>query len=49
MALFLGGLGLCDMLGAGGPLAAAICGTLVGGKTVVEAIKAIGKGNGADK
>ena len=41
MSLFVGGLGICTLLGAGGPLAAAICGALVGGKQVVEAIKAI--------
>jgi hypothetical protein len=48
-ALFLGGLGICTLFGAGGPIAAAICGTLVGGKQIAEVIKTLGKANGADK
>jgi hypothetical protein len=47
MALFVGGLGLCTMLGAGGVVAASICGALVGGKRVADVIVTIGKGNGA--
>ena len=47
IALFLSALGVCTMFGAGGVVAATICGALVGGKRVTDAIKAVAKGNGA--
>jgi hypothetical protein len=42
-AIFMSCVGLCSLVGSGGTLAVAVSGALIGGKTVVEAIKAIPK------
>jgi CheY-like chemotaxis protein len=44
MTLFLSSVAICSMAGAGGAMAVAVSGALVGGKTVVEAIKTLGGG-----
>jgi hypothetical protein len=40
MSLFLTGVSICSLAGAGGSLSAVIVGTLVGGKPIADAIKA---------
>jgi hypothetical protein len=40
-AIFMSCVGLCSLVGAGGAIAVAVSGALVGGKTVVEALKAL--------
>ena len=42
-AIFMSCVGLCSLVGAGGAIAVAVSGALVGGKTVVEALKALPK------
>ena len=40
LACFMAAIGTCVLAGAGGPLAAVVAGALIGGKPVVEALKA---------
>jgi hypothetical protein len=44
LAMFLSAVTVCSLAGAGGTAAVLISGALVGGKSVVDAIKATGKG-----
>jgi hypothetical protein len=43
MGLFLSAVGICSIAGAGGTLGVVISGALVGGKPVIEAVKALGR------
>jgi hypothetical protein len=40
VSVFLAALAACSAMGAGGTISTAICGALVGGKSVIEAVKA---------
>jgi hypothetical protein len=44
IAMFLSAITVCSLAGVGGNVAVLISGALVGGKSVVDAIKAVGKG-----
>jgi hypothetical protein len=43
-ALFCSCVSLCSLVGCGGPIAVAVSGALIGGKPVIEALKALRKG-----
>ncbi len=47
MGLFLTGLSVCSALQASGPLVAAICGTIVGGKQIADVVIAVAKEKGS--
>jgi predicted DNA-binding protein len=47
LGLFLFGVSICSLAGAGGPMAVAVSGAIVGGKPVVDVVKSLFKLNGS--